>query len=641
MAVRMVHEHLATAQYRRTRRPRSNRVGQVPWAAPIFANGHQRTSGRPPGPLQGSGQYGRANRRLLYGQGAWLGPAFSRILQGHLNHPGAFMGTVTMAVANLSPVDFGTPRGGGTDLGHCGNKASVSRVLRSTLNPEYEQSAMVRGREWFVRNGFGALSSTEQQKDRGGPGRRGTGSSGESENADRPSFVANHADPQLRAATEMSIDLLHKDGEVDAAHRVLVAAIGSSLSRFDQDGPGLVEALETLSVVCYFGRRAELWVSFERTLEMLGDTVPPVLRLLARACLDPDPHAATAAAALDVEAWVNRLPSGDPHPARTVHIGMLSHVLGRLPECRGALHRVFVGAGDKTANDWTARAGLLLAVDAADAGNWADAEAFAADCIRLCESTGQRLWAWFGRAVLALVAAGRGRWEECGALTNEVHEWATPRGVLRLIHDAHDPQFLAALGRGDRYGAFVAVAPRTRAPVLAATQLAEISPRLALQAAGVTASKAPDEVAVQLFRAALDIPGIERWPFEVALVQLAFGERLRRCRAARASREQLAAALGTFTRLGAQPWVERASAELRATGQTRRRSDSGSPVSLTAQEYGVAELAATGLTNKQIGAQLHLSPRTVSAHLYRVFPKLGITSRAALRDALRALPASA
>jgi DNA-binding NarL/FixJ family response regulator len=50
----------------------------------------------------------------------------------------------------------------------------------------------------------------------------------------------------------------------------------------------------------------------------------------------------------------------------------------------------------------------------------------------------------------------------------------------------------------------------------------------------------------------------------------------------------------------------------------------------------VASLAAAGLTNKQIGEQLYMSPRTVGAHLYRVFPKLGITSRAALRDALTA-----
>jgi DNA-binding CsgD family transcriptional regulator len=55
---------------------------------------------------------------------------------------------------------------------------------------------------------------------------------------------------------------------------------------------------------------------------------------------------------------------------------------------------------------------------------------------------------------------------------------------------------------------------------------------------------------------------------------------------------------------------------------------------LTPQEHEIASRAASGLTNKQIAQQLHLSPRTVSGHLYRIFPKLGISTRAALRDAL-------
>jgi DNA-binding NarL/FixJ family response regulator len=55
---------------------------------------------------------------------------------------------------------------------------------------------------------------------------------------------------------------------------------------------------------------------------------------------------------------------------------------------------------------------------------------------------------------------------------------------------------------------------------------------------------------------------------------------------------------------------------------------------LTAQELTIADLAARGLTNKQIAAKLALSPRTVSTHLYRIFPKLGVESRAGLRDAM-------
>jgi DNA-binding NarL/FixJ family response regulator len=62
------------------------------------------------------------------------------------------------------------------------------------------------------------------------------------------------------------------------------------------------------------------------------------------------------------------------------------------------------------------------------------------------------------------------------------------------------------------------------------------------------------------------------------------------------------------------------------------------PESITPQELEIAMMAASGLTNKQIGERLYLSPRTIGAHLYQVFPKLGVTSRAALRDALATLP---
>ena len=99
----------------------------------------------------------------------------------------------------------------------------------------------------------------------------------------------------------------------------------------------------------------------------------------------------------------------------------------------------------------------------------------------------------------------------------------------------------------------------------------------------------------------------------------------------------LTLAAETFERLGAPTWAERAQAELRATGAATVAS-SAHLAALTWQERRIADLAASGLTNKEIGARMHLSPRTVSSHLYRVFPKLGITSRAALRDALGKMP---
>ena len=123
-----------------------------------------------------------------------------------------------------------------------------------------------------------------------------------------------------------------------------------------------------------------------------------------------------------------------------------------------------------------------------------------------------------------------------------------------------------------------------------------------------------------------------------ARIQLAYGERLRRAKETAAARTHLAAARDTFQRLGAQPWTARAGQELRATGLTLGPAHAEGPASLTPQQRQIAQLAAAGLTNKQIGERLYLSPRTVSTHLHQAFPKLGVTTRAALCDALADLP---
>ena len=116
-----------------------------------------------------------------------------------------------------------------------------------------------------------------------------------------------------------------------------------------------------------------------------------------------------------------------------------------------------------------------------------------------------------------------------------------------------------------------------------------------------------------------------------------FGPRLAHLNTMLAVLRPLAAAAETFRRLGATPWTTRADRELRAAGITVGPADTGL-ASLTPQQRQIAELAAAGQTNKEIAARLFLSPRTVSTHLYQVFPKLGITSRAALRDALAGHP---
>jgi DNA-binding CsgD family transcriptional regulator len=119
-------------------------------------------------------------------------------------------------------------------------------------------------------------------------------------------------------------------------------------------------------------------------------------------------------------------------------------------------------------------------------------------------------------------------------------------------------------------------------------------------------------------------------PFERARTQLLYGEWLRRERRRIDARVPLRAALETFEQLHLSPWAERARSELRASGETARRRDASTRDQLTPQELRIADLAASGLTNAEIGEQLFLSPRTIDYHLRKVFTKLGIASRSDL-----------
>ena len=121
-------------------------------------------------------------------------------------------------------------------------------------------------------------------------------------------------------------------------------------------------------------------------------------------------------------------------------------------------------------------------------------------------------------------------------------------------------------------------------------------------------------------------------PFEHARTQLHYGEWLRRAHRRADARPHLRSAVETFQRLGAASWAGRADSELRATGESRTAAHHETDLlgRLTPQELQVVRLAATGLTNKDIGAQLFLSPRTVGYHLYNAYPKLGVASRSEL-----------
>ena len=121
---------------------------------------------------------------------------------------------------------------------------------------------------------------------------------------------------------------------------------------------------------------------------------------------------------------------------------------------------------------------------------------------------------------------------------------------------------------------------------------------------------------------------------QLARAHLLYGEWLRRERRKADARVQLRIASEMFTAMGIVAFAERTRRELLATGESVRTRDAHGFDGLTAQEANVARLAASGLTNPEIGAQLFISRRTVEFHLRKVFTKLDVTSRRQLRDAL-------
>jgi DNA-binding CsgD family transcriptional regulator len=461
---------------------------------------------------------------------------------------------------------------------------------------------------------------------------------------------------------------LSGDGDIDTAHRLLVGAIEMQPEPYDAASATMVEALNTLGWVCYFGGRAELWAPFHRALGQLVAGVPESLALLSASFADPARTALPALGQLD--AAVASL--ADTDPIRVARVGLACMYVDRLTGCRSALWRILRDGRDGGAVTLSLHALSLLGLDHFMTGEWDMLQALAEEHVSLCRAHNYRLLECRGLYLQAMLAAARGDAAATKTLTDQMTQWSAPRRVGAILRLAAQARTLAALTRGDFEAAYQSAVTITRPGELAdhvphalwmtldlteaavrtgrlaeaaahvaavrEAGLAAISVRQALITNGAAAMAAPDHEAAALFERALGLPGTDRWPFDRARIQLAFGERLRRMKAPADARTHLTAAAGTFQRLGAQPWAARASGELRATGQTIGQPAGDGPAALTPQQRQIATLAAAGLTNKQIGERLYLSPRTVATHLHQVFPKLGVTTRAALRDALASLP---
>jgi DNA-binding CsgD family transcriptional regulator len=314
---------------------------------------------------------------------------------------------------------------------------------------------------------------------------------------------------------------------------------------------------------------------------------------------------------------------------------------------------------------WLSRARYLL-------GSWDDAAAAAEQAVTLLEETGHDWLRPLARWVAVDVFASRGDWPaaeahvrrasaESGDYELMVVAAALAKAGLASVRGDHvevlqtleplltieprdgidEPGFwpwqhlygdaLVSSGRLDAAAAFLVpheeLAEERKRPSSIA-RLSKVRGRLEAAAGRMDAA----EVA---FRHGLDQQLQGRpLPFDRATLELAYGQMLRRRGHRRAATIQLEAARERFAVLGARPFVERCTLELTGTGLAPVKRTSTDPARLTPQERAVAELAATGMSNREIASEMAISAKTVQFHISNIYAKLGVRSRLQLANRL-------
>jgi DNA-binding CsgD family transcriptional regulator len=465
------------------------------------------------------------------------------------------------------------------------------------------------------------------------------------------------SDPRLRAeiiATRAHIDVAHESASGRAVRGFIRA--GRAIAPFDAGRAGelLIEAATTANA-------GGCWGEFDAIVACGQDLWPgaPITRFLqayGRAVLGQDDSDDETLASfsdpsdLGVSERVAAQMRGLSYFDRRrdgAEPAILEHQGAELQRCR-------------TADPLQVPANLTgLGFHEFQAGSWQAARANLAEAIDLAQAMRLRLDLRGAMNVLATIAAAQGRLDEVEHLTGPDSPPAT--GVYVVMRAW--ARGLAALGAGRPDEALAlldlsAYAEGRQEALMAQWQIADLAEaavragraevaertlsrfeRLALNGGSAIAAAlyaraqgvlAAGEEAEKSLREALVLHDQAFRPFERARTELALGEHLRRSRRRTHAREPLRAALIEFERLGAEPWAERARAELRATGETFRKRDPTALETLTPQEFQVARLVSAGGTNKDVAAQLFLSHSTVAYHLHNAYRKLGVASRTEL-----------
>jgi DNA-binding CsgD family transcriptional regulator len=458
-----------------------------------------------------------------------------------------------------------------------------------------------------------------------------------------------------------------RNGEVEQAHRLFLSA--ADLVGPEDPREALELLAEAVEVDGYTGdleRLAEVRAQTERLV--LPDPDERQRFLLAWISVNDLSWMSVDDGILrrtadDVDYLLEALGSGLGGPRSTVWAGVASLQLGFVT----GMQERYTQALDQ-ARQAGAAASLPYVLEHASArlafdGNYVAARSAAEEGLRLAREYEQPRSAGQLLAVLAFVAATTGDVDETQQRADEAREIAGPRGIgltnamtawalarldLGLGRNDEALERLLALasakpGQGHSVITMwstpdlVEAAARARRTDEVLEHLAGMAERARISAQPTTEATAtwcrgmlggPNAV-TDLGTAAEELLRIG-FPVASARARLSLGELLRRDRQPRAAREHLRSALELFRQCGATVWAERAAAELRASGDGVPVQEVDGIASLTAQELQIARYVSMGATNKDIAAQLFLSPRTVEYHLYKAYPKLGVSSRSQL-----------
>ncbi len=427
----------------------------------------------------------------------------------------------------------------------------------------------------------------------------------------------------------LTIEMLHEaaEGAVDLGDLARLRDIGMRVSNIP---PQTIR--DQLSRAVAIGIAALFGGEHESARAAFGDALTPA------AAFEDDPRAqlwAVNAAWLDDDIGASLR-----FATRAADLSRRQGLLGLLPAALNQQARELLRNSSFSQAYAAAEEGYLLSEDLGHGAGWhlhtmacveaiwgreAQTRQHAEQVLSRARARGNVLLAAAAQATLGLLALTTGRPAEAASILLETSAgdwpglppmvtvaWAPDADAIEAILRAGQPRELAD------------------APLARIRAWAELLPTAARRSVlarceALLGHQPPDQAFTQAVELAHALS-----PFERARTELLYGEWLRREHKRTQARAHLRAAAELFRTLGTVPWAQRAEAELRATGETARKREPSTRDQLTPQELKITSLVAEGLTNRDVAAQLFLSPRTIDYHLRKVFSKLGIASRAEL-----------